>query len=263
MTSSPGSIAERYRPANLVVVAAGDLQHDEVVEGVGGLERFFSGVDVGARPDREPPDGDSRAQARDRATYRTGASCPRVGAAVTTTIPIAMRCGSPTMSSVVACRVASSKKSARNVVSRTPCTPRRPRIRTAGRCRCTRVRRHGVSPSWSMSSTRSSTSLLEHGHHRRGARGGHRLPHRARCCSGSRTRPVAWRAWVAARSVVNTSSRSRSTSTASDPSPSSDVHRVLHKVLGSPKCFGGRRARSTNPTTSSSEFPDESTGRRH
>jgi predicted Zn-dependent peptidase len=53
------SIAEfhrdRYRPANLVVVAAGDLHHDEVVDGLRSLDASFSGDGAGARPDRTPP----------------------------------------------------------------------------------------------------------------------------------------------------------------------------------------------------------------
>jgi predicted Zn-dependent peptidase len=44
--------AEHYRPANLVVAAAGDLHHDEVVEAIAG--RFAEGS-VGAPLDREPP----------------------------------------------------------------------------------------------------------------------------------------------------------------------------------------------------------------
>jgi predicted Zn-dependent peptidase len=50
------SIAEfhrdRYRPANLVVAAAGDLHHDEVVDIVGSLGEA---TDVGERPHRRPP----------------------------------------------------------------------------------------------------------------------------------------------------------------------------------------------------------------
>jgi predicted Zn-dependent peptidase len=44
-----------YRPANLVVVAAGDLHHAQVLDR---LDGFFTGVEAGARPDREAPGGD-------------------------------------------------------------------------------------------------------------------------------------------------------------------------------------------------------------
>jgi predicted Zn-dependent peptidase len=45
---------ERYRPANLVVSAAGDLHHDDVVDHV---VDFLDGVGAGDRPMREPPSG--------------------------------------------------------------------------------------------------------------------------------------------------------------------------------------------------------------
>ena len=41
-----------YRPANLVVAAAGDLSHDQVVESVSG---FFADAEAGARPGRQAP----------------------------------------------------------------------------------------------------------------------------------------------------------------------------------------------------------------
>jgi len=44
--------AEHYRPANLVVAAAGALDHDEVVDGVAS---FLDGVDPGVRPVRSTP----------------------------------------------------------------------------------------------------------------------------------------------------------------------------------------------------------------
>lgn len=44
--------AEHYRPACLVVAAAGDLRHDQVVEAVSG---FFEGSPAGAGPERTPP----------------------------------------------------------------------------------------------------------------------------------------------------------------------------------------------------------------
>jgi predicted Zn-dependent peptidase len=43
---------QQYRPANLVVVAAGDLHHDAVVESVGS---FFAETEAGARPSRTAP----------------------------------------------------------------------------------------------------------------------------------------------------------------------------------------------------------------
>lgn len=42
----------RYCPTNLVVVAAGDLQHAQVVDAIGG---FFADSALGARTDRRPP----------------------------------------------------------------------------------------------------------------------------------------------------------------------------------------------------------------
>jgi len=47
--------AEWYRPANLVVAAAGDLHHDDVVERV---ERCLAGTDPGSRPVRAGPVAD-------------------------------------------------------------------------------------------------------------------------------------------------------------------------------------------------------------
>jgi predicted Zn-dependent peptidase len=47
-----GFFAERYRPANVVVTAAGRLEHAEVVAGV---ESFLAGIDVGAAPVRTAP----------------------------------------------------------------------------------------------------------------------------------------------------------------------------------------------------------------
>jgi predicted Zn-dependent peptidase len=49
-----------YRPANLVVAAAGAVHHDDVVAGVA---RRFAGVTGGAAPDRRPPVGPPRALA--------------------------------------------------------------------------------------------------------------------------------------------------------------------------------------------------------
>jgi predicted Zn-dependent peptidase len=46
---------ERYRPANLVVVGTGDLDHDVVVDAVAG---FFDSADAGHRPDRTAPQPD-------------------------------------------------------------------------------------------------------------------------------------------------------------------------------------------------------------
>lgn len=43
---------EQYRPANLVVVAAGDLRHDAVVESV---DSFLADAEMGVRPTRKPP----------------------------------------------------------------------------------------------------------------------------------------------------------------------------------------------------------------
>jgi predicted Zn-dependent peptidase len=50
-----GFHAERYRPANLVVAAAGDLVHDRVVDAVDGL---FGDGPVGERPARVAPDAE-------------------------------------------------------------------------------------------------------------------------------------------------------------------------------------------------------------
>jgi predicted Zn-dependent peptidase len=47
-----GFFLERYRPANVVIVAAGALDHDAVAEGV---VSCFAGVDPGARPRRTAP----------------------------------------------------------------------------------------------------------------------------------------------------------------------------------------------------------------
>jgi predicted Zn-dependent peptidase len=44
--------AEHYRPANVVIAAAGRLEHDDVVAGV---EQFLEGVDAGAAPPRTQP----------------------------------------------------------------------------------------------------------------------------------------------------------------------------------------------------------------
>jgi len=44
---------EHYRPANVVVAAAGRLEHDDVVAGV---SHFLESVDAGARPSRVAPD---------------------------------------------------------------------------------------------------------------------------------------------------------------------------------------------------------------
>ncbi|MDP8987677.1 MAG: insulinase family protein [Actinomycetota bacterium] len=52
-----GFHANWYRPANLVVAAAGRLDHDEVVQGV---ERRFAGGDGGEAPSRQPPTGPAR-----------------------------------------------------------------------------------------------------------------------------------------------------------------------------------------------------------
>lgn len=47
--------AEHYRPANLVVAAAGDLHHDRVVDSLAG---YMEGTPVGTRPERVAPTGD-------------------------------------------------------------------------------------------------------------------------------------------------------------------------------------------------------------
>jgi predicted Zn-dependent peptidase len=52
-----GFHAHWYRPANLVVAAAGRLDHDEVVAGV---ERRFAGGEGGEAPSRRPPAGRAR-----------------------------------------------------------------------------------------------------------------------------------------------------------------------------------------------------------
>jgi predicted Zn-dependent peptidase len=49
--------AGRYRPANIVVVAAGHLDHDQMVEGV---EHRFAGASSGAPPERRSPKAPSR-----------------------------------------------------------------------------------------------------------------------------------------------------------------------------------------------------------
>jgi predicted Zn-dependent peptidase len=46
--------SDRYRPANVVVAAAGDLHHEQVVDAVGSL---LGDLDAGARPRRQPPSG--------------------------------------------------------------------------------------------------------------------------------------------------------------------------------------------------------------
>jgi predicted Zn-dependent peptidase len=43
---------EHYRPANVVIAAAGRLEHDDVINGV---ERFLAGVDTGTAPKRAEP----------------------------------------------------------------------------------------------------------------------------------------------------------------------------------------------------------------
>ena len=45
--------AEHYRPANMVVAAAGDIDHDAIAEGI---ERRFSGEPFGSPPQRNPPE---------------------------------------------------------------------------------------------------------------------------------------------------------------------------------------------------------------
>jgi predicted Zn-dependent peptidase len=47
--------AEHFRPANLVVAAAGDLVHERVVESLAG---YLEGTPVGSRPERVPPASD-------------------------------------------------------------------------------------------------------------------------------------------------------------------------------------------------------------
>ena len=48
---------EHYRPANVVIAAAGRLDHDEVIDGV---ERFLASVDAGTAPKRVEPAGTPR-----------------------------------------------------------------------------------------------------------------------------------------------------------------------------------------------------------
>ncbi len=50
--------AHHYRPGNIVLAAAGDLDHDEVAAGI---ERRFAGQSGGAAPPRKPPDRTSEA----------------------------------------------------------------------------------------------------------------------------------------------------------------------------------------------------------
>jgi predicted Zn-dependent peptidase len=51
-------LAEHYRPANVVVAAAGQVDHERVAEG---LERRFAGVPGGSSPRRTPPSDEVRA----------------------------------------------------------------------------------------------------------------------------------------------------------------------------------------------------------
>jgi predicted Zn-dependent peptidase len=47
-----GFFRDHYKPANVVVAAAGRLEHDDVVDGV---KAFLEGMDAGARVPRQPP----------------------------------------------------------------------------------------------------------------------------------------------------------------------------------------------------------------
>ncbi len=118
---------QHYRPANIVIAAAGRLEHDEVIDGVG---QFLESVDAGEAPKRaEPIDPPTSLAVEHRPTEQ--AHLTLGWRPSTSAIPIASRSQSPTRRSVGDCRAGCSRRSAKTAGSRTACTPRRRSTRTA------------------------------------------------------------------------------------------------------------------------------------
>ncbi len=114
-----GFFRERYRPANVVIAAAGRLEHDDVVDGV---KAFLEGIDSGhapAAPARPHPCRSRSSCTIARPSRRTWRSAGGPSSKGTT---IGSRWRSRTRCSVAGCPAGSSRRSERSAAWRTACT---------------------------------------------------------------------------------------------------------------------------------------------
>ena len=132
-TRSPRSTPRTTDPANVVVAAAGNLDHDDVRRACssrGYAPRSTAGVARRAAP----ADGARPASRRGRRPAdRAGPPGPRHARRSTATTPTGTRSPCSTRSSAAACRPGCSRRSARSAASRTPCTRTGPRTTTPAR----------------------------------------------------------------------------------------------------------------------------------
>ena len=130
--------AEHYRPSNVVVAAAGNLEHERMVElsapgSASTTARGRQRID----PSFAPP---GRGRSSERRADRAGPPRARRPRARRATIPTATRSRSSTRCSAAACRRACSRRSARSGVSRTPSTRTGSRSTTPARSASTPAR---------------------------------------------------------------------------------------------------------------------------
>ena len=128
---SPDFHGRWYRPANLVVAAAGDLDHDQVVDGVAAPASPTG--ETGVKPERVAPGSAPRRRCRSSTGRPSRCTWPWPGGASMPTTRTATPSWSPTRCSAGACRADCSRRSARNAASPTPSTPRRRPTPTPGR----------------------------------------------------------------------------------------------------------------------------------
>ena len=100
-----------YLPRNLVVVAAGDLDHDRLVEAP---RRPLGRLEGGERPVRDRPEAAVEPLARCSTTPPSRRTWPWAGGRSTTSTTTATPSRSPTRSSAGACRAGCSRRSARS-----------------------------------------------------------------------------------------------------------------------------------------------------
>ena len=185
-----------YRPAAIVVTAAGRLEHAAVVDAV------QAGFD-GQRGRRAARAACRRRRAGGR-TWSSSTTTPSRptsasgGAASPTRTTTAGPCRSPTRCSAAAWPAGSSRRCARSGASPTPCTRTPPPSRTPA----TSPIYCGTAPKRARETLAVIDDVLAAGarrrHHRRTSWPSPPATSRARCCSGSRTAAAAWPASAAA-----------------------------------------------------------------
>ena len=155
-TTSPPSTQRWYRPANLVVAAAGDLAHDEVRRRAS--TACFDVGEPGVRARARTRPGTDVVPAGRRSTGRPSRpTWPSAGGRCPSTTPTATPSGSPTTSSAAACRAGCSRRSARSGAWPTRCSRRR--RPTATPASLVDLRRHHPEPPRRAARGRSTTPI--------------------------------------------------------------------------------------------------------